>query len=269
MSTPAPLDDVAFLARSAHRVGVLKTLADCPLTRPELHRETGISQPTLGRILNPFQERNWIERHGQEYALTSWGQLLVANFSELVDTVETIQRLSEVVQQLPTERMDFDLREFGDATVTKPEAGDAFGHVRRLEELFFGADRAQLLSSTVATGSLEDYQDTYQEFLDSDKQAESIVSVDALSQVQADELSARMFRPAFETGRVKMFLYDGTIPFLLAVTDGTALLAPTDEHGIAVALIETENETIRKWIETILDEYQEQSAAVTLDDFPP
>ncbi|WP_435156495.1 helix-turn-helix transcriptional regulator [Haladaptatus sp. DFWS20] len=268
MSTPDPLDDVAFLARSPHRVGVLKILADGPMTRRDLHDDTGISQPTLGRILEPFRDRNWVERRGQEYALTPWGHLLAEDFGELLNTVESIQRLSDVVQQLPTDEMNFDIREFRDATITTPESGDAFGHLRRLEELFFGADRARLLSPTVAMGSLEDYQETYQEFLDSDKQAESIVSVDTLAQVQADEMSAQMFRPAFETGRVKMFLYDGTIPFLLAVTDGTALLAPTDEHDIPVALVETRNEAIRSWVETRIEEYREESTALTVEDLP-
>lgn len=268
MSSQTPLDDVEFLARSSHRVGVLRTLAAGARTRPNLHQETGIPQPTLGRILGDFEDRRWVERLGREYALTAFGALVAEEFETLLDTVETVQRLGDVVAQLPTDEMDFDVREFRDATITTPESGDAFGHLRRLEELFFGADRARLLSPTVAMGSLEDYQETYQAFLDSDKQAESVVSVDTLAQVQADEMSRQMFRPAFETGRVKMFLYDGTIPFLLAVTDGTALLAPTDEHDIPVALVETRNEAILSWVETTYEEYRAQSRQVTVDDLP-
>jgi predicted transcriptional regulator len=268
MSTPDPLEDVAFLARSAHRVAVLETLADGSMTRPELHEVTSIPQPTLGRILDPFQKRNWIERRGREYALTAWGELLVTDFRELIETVETIQQLSDVVQQLPTDEMGFDIREFADATVWIPERGDAFGHLRRLEELFFGADRARLLSPTVAMGAPDDYQELHQEFLDSDKRAESIVSVEALTQVQTDETYAEMFRPAFETGRVRMFVYNGPIPYLLAMTDDTTLLAPIDEHGIPVALVETENQTVRLWVKEKLDDYQERSTEVTLDDGP-
>lgn len=268
MSRPDPLEDVAFLARSAHRVAVLTTLADEPMTRPELHATTRISQPTLGRILEPFRERNWVEQQRREYALTAWGELLVTNFRDLMETVETIQQLSDVVEQLPTDEMTFDVREFADATVTKPERGDAFRHLRRLEGLFFGADHARLLSPTVATGAPEDYQEIHQEFLESDKRAESIVSVEALTQVQTDETYAQMFRPAFETGRVRMFVYDGPIPYLIAITDDTALLAPTDEHGIPVALVETEKGTVRSWVEKTLDEYQERATEVTFDDVP-
>ncbi|MFC6733928.1 winged helix-turn-helix domain-containing protein [Haladaptatus sp. DYSN1] len=266
MSPLDPREDVAFLARSAHRVAVLDTLANGPMTRSDLHEVTLIPQPTLGRILEPFQKRNWIERRGRKYALTVWGELLVTDFRDLIETVETIQQLSDVLQKLPTDEMAFDVREFADATVSMPEHGDAFGHLRRLEELFFGADRARLLSPTVAMGAPADYHELYQAFLDSDRRAESIVSVEALTQVQTDETYAKMFRPAFETGRVRMFVYDGAIPYVLAIVDGLTLLAPTDEHGIPVALVETDNQAVRSWVEEKLDDYQERATEVTLDD---
>ncbi|WP_458208108.1 helix-turn-helix transcriptional regulator [Haladaptatus sp. NG-SE-30] len=268
MSTPDPLDDVAFLARSPHRVGVLEILAEGRMTRRDLHDETGISQPTLGRILEPFRDRNWVERRGQEYALTAWGNLLADDFGDLLETVESIQRLSDVVQQLPIDEMDFDVREFRDATLTKPTAGDAFRHVRRLEELFFGADHARLLSPTVATGAPEDYEEMSQEFLDGDQYAESVVPGEVLAQVQADETYVEMFRPAFESGRMRMVVYDGPIPYLLAITDGITLLAPTDNHGIPIALVETETEVVRAWAESTYEEYREEGTELTLDDIP-
>jgi predicted transcriptional regulator len=120
--TSTPLDDVEFLARSSHRVEVLQTLATGPRPRPVLHDETGIPQPTLGRILGGFEDRNWVERRGQEYALTELGALIVAEFENLLDTVATVNRVGAVLVDLPTEELDFDVRAFADATVTTPEA---------------------------------------------------------------------------------------------------------------------------------------------------
>lgn len=77
---PDPMDEVEFLARSDHRVTVLRTLSDRPRTRADLHDATGIPQPTLGRILGDFTERNWAERDGHEYALTEPGMLVAAAF---------------------------------------------------------------------------------------------------------------------------------------------------------------------------------------------
>ena len=73
-------------------------------------------------------------------------------------------------------------------------------------------------------------------------------------------------REMLESGRARGYLYDGPIPLILAVADETAMIAPTDEKGIPTAVIVTENEAIRSWVESQLDEYRSQSIEVTADD---
>lgn len=267
MPTPTPLDVVAFLARSPHRVEVLETLSDGPMSRVDLHEATGISQPTLGRILAPFEERNWVEHDGQEYALTAWGRLLADDFGDLLETVESIQRLSDVVQQLPTDEMDFDIREFRDATVTRPTTGDVFRHVRRVEELLYNADHVRNVTPTIAPGKVEEYEHQVARFLDGNQRAEVIIPAEALNTAEVAAHLAATVRGPIESGRAAVYLYDGAISTLLAVADGTAMLVPVDEQDIPIALVETENPTIRSWIESRIDEYRAQSTELTVDDF--
>ena len=270
--TTTPLDDVEFLARSNHRVEVLRTLASGPRTRPDLNGETGVSQPTLGRVLGAFEDRNWVERRGQEYALTAFGELVRGAFEDLLDTVEVVQTLGGLSDMLPTDEMDFDLRELGDATVITPAAGDAFRHVTRIEELFYGAETLRLLSPTIAPGSTEDRRVRLAEFLESDRTTEGIVSTHALGQEPlfdpANEDLMGSIREALELDRTRFYVYDGSIPLMLMVADGTALLAPTDDRGLPAAVIETENGTVRAWVESKLDEYRARSMEVTADDLP-
>jgi predicted transcriptional regulator len=271
MPSPDPLEDVAFLARSAHRVGVLETLADGPLTRPELHEATGISQPTLGRILGSFEDRHWVERRRPEYALTPLGELLVEEFEELLDTVETVQQLGDVVQQLPTDEMDFDVRAFADATVWTPDPGDTLSHIRRMERVWFDADRRRLLGSTLGPASFDDRREQARRDFDRLEQmeVETIVSRAMLEQGMSDPEIRRMTQEHWDPEHVRAYLYDGPIPLILAIADEKAMLAPTDENGIPSAVIETENETIRSWVETEIDEYREQSVELTIEDIQP
>lgn len=266
--TPTPLDDVEFLARSGHRVEVLRTLADGARTRADLHDETGISQPTLGRILGDFEERHWVERRGREYALTAPGELVADAFEELLDTVETVQTVGDVLQQLPTELMDIDLRAFSGATVVPPDGGDAFRHIRRAEREFTAADHTLFLSDTVGTRMPERLAEEYAEFLNSDKVAESVISSSTLEQAVPDAESVRMLRQGIESGHVRSYVYDGPIPFVLAVADETVMLFPTDENGIPTALVETDDETVRAWAEDLFEQYRAQSTQVTADDLP-
>ncbi|WP_416838901.1 helix-turn-helix transcriptional regulator [Haloferax sp. DFSO52] len=265
MTNQTPLDDVEFLARSPHRVEVLQTLMSGPWSRPDLHDETGISQPTLGRVLGSLQERNWVEQTGRTYALTALGELVAEEFTDLLDTVETVQRLGKVISLLPTEQMDFDVRLFGDATVTTPTTGDAFRHVRRVEDLVYDADHLRLLSTTVAPGSPEDHLERIEKFLAGDQVVESVLTINTLDQSFADPEIADIFAEVMSFDRVRLYLYEGTIPQMVGVADGVAFLVPFDDQGIPAAVIETTNPTIRSWADKTIDEYIENSIALTAD----
>lgn len=268
MSTRTPLDDVEFLARSPHRVEVLKTLSTGPWTRPDLRDETGISQPTLGRVLGSLRDHNWVEQRGREYALTSLGELLVEEFGNLLDTVETIQLLGDVVQLLPTEEMDFDIRRLGSATITTPATGDVLRHVRLAEELFYEADDLRILADTIAPGSLEQQRERVVNFRAGDQRVESIITGDALDQAFADPELVEWTRDLIESGRAPVYRYDGTIPLTLAIADGTAVLFPSDEHGFPAALIETTDEQVCSWVSAQIDHYREAATQLAVEDLP-
>jgi predicted transcriptional regulator len=238
------------------------------MTRPTLHEETGISQPTLGRILEPFRDRNWVERRGQEYALTAWGELLVDEFDGLLDTVETIRHLGNVIQLLPVGEMDFDVRRFGSATITTPQTGDVLRHVRRAEERLSGADHVRIAADTIAPHSLEDQRDRVVNASGDDLLIESVITGDAIEQALADRQLVDFIRDLLESGQAPVYRYDGTIPMMFATADDIAILAPTDEQGMPGALIETEDEVIRAWVDEQFDAYKDRSTELKVDDLP-
>lgn len=269
MPNTTPLDDVEFLARSGHRVEVLRTLASGARPRPALHDETGIPQPTLGRILGGFEERNWVERRNSEYALTAFGELVAAAFDDLLDTVATVQRVGDVLVQLPPEELDVDLSEFADATVTTPEPGGVFAPVDRLTELFFAAAAARILVHSAPPGTQADHVNRGERFRESDRVVESINSPAALDQARASPETAALVREGIESGRAVIYEYPDDIPFVLAVTDDLTLLAPTDDQGVPTALVETANGTVRAWAEATLNVYRDRARRVTPEDVQP
>ncbi len=268
MPSSTPLDDVAVLARSPHRVAVLATLRTGPRSRPDLHDETDISQPTLGRVLGSLQDRHWVEREGREYGLTPGGALVAMEFANLLEAVETVQRLSDVIGLLPTKQLGFDLRLLGDATVVTPETGDAFRHVRRVEELVYGADDLRLLSTTMPPGTSEDHANQYEDFLESDRVVESVITADTLDRTLADPRTVEWLEEAVALDRARLYRYPGTIPIMAGVADGTAFLVPIDDQGLPVAVIETVDETVRTWVEETIDAFRAESTELTVDDVP-
>lgn len=268
MPSSDPLDDVAFLARSPHRVQVLQTLAEGSRSRPDIHEVTGIPQPTLGRVLDGFEDRNWVEQEGREYALTAMGDLVVEEFQDLLDTVETVQRLDDVVGLLPTEQMDFDVQRLGSATITTPETGDVLGHVRRGEELIAEAEHVRILTNTMMPAALEDLRDRVADADDGDLLVESVITGDAIERALSNPTLVDCIRDLLSSGRTPVYRYEGSIPMTLAVADETAILGPEDEQGIPGALIETDDEAVRAWVDEQFDAYREQSTELTVDDLP-
>jgi len=137
---PDALAAIEFLARSAHRVGVLETLADGPRDRRELRAATGASDPTIGRILGDFEDRGWSRRDGHDYVLTGVGAYVAEHFATLVDRMAVEGRFRDVWPWLPTELPGFSVDLVADAVLTVVAPGDPYAPATRCGSLFRAAD---------------------------------------------------------------------------------------------------------------------------------
>ena len=129
------IQTIEFLARSAHRVGVLDVLRDGPTTRGHLREATGASSPTVGRILADFQERQWVEREDAHYALTPLGDFVADRFLDLRTAMDSEAELRDVWRWLPHEMPGFSVDLFTDAVVSYPGPAYPYEPVERLGHL--------------------------------------------------------------------------------------------------------------------------------------
>lgn len=144
-----PREEIEFLARSAHRMGVLNTLAEAPCDRDELCRSTGASSPTVGRILSDFEDRRWIDRASATYELTPLGEFVAERFADLHRAMETEQEFRDVWEWLPREMEGFSLGLFADAVVSYPGAEYPYEPVERVNQLIEGTTTMRGFGSTV------------------------------------------------------------------------------------------------------------------------
>ncbi len=142
----AELEEIEFLALSPNRVEVLRLLAAEPRTRRELAAATDASQATIGRILQDFEERSWIERTNGEYVATPTGTLVADGFTDLLDIFEVESKLRDVVEYLPADALDFDLRHLADATITTPSQTRPNAPVQRVLDLLRDAEEVRVFS---------------------------------------------------------------------------------------------------------------------------
>lgn len=150
-----PLDDIKFLANSAHRIRVLTRLADTPADRHELQEETGISQRTLGRILVGFRDRGCVERRGRFCDITVPRRHIVEDFAAPESNLERYQKLQLLGEWLPLEEMGFDAEPVLDATITTATPTEPDAALRRAETVMSEARDLKFLGGAYVQSILD------------------------------------------------------------------------------------------------------------------
>lgn len=254
-----PLDDIAYLSRSNHRVDVLTELIDTGCTRRELRESVGVSQPTIGRILDGFQERGWIRQNGRHYTITSIGKIVGEAFNELMSTVDSVQALSELQSRLPLEEFGFDLRLLEDARITMPSPSDSSAHIRREEVLAEQAEEIRFFCNSAHLPTVRVYRDRV---VEDGQSLEAIIAGEALEVASNHPAMAEALRDLLEADQSSIYRYDGVVPVMVGLLDETAVIAPLDEFGMACALIESEHAGIREWVVETIDSYRAEAEEI-------
>lgn len=146
----SPIGDIAYLARSEHRVQTLIALTDRPRSRSELCELTGVSSSTIRRTLSEFEDRVWVQKEGYKYVATRLGETIADGMQELVDLVEAERKLRTVWEWLPDEMTGLPTETWSDITVTLPEPDAPYRPVHRFESLLQRTNEVRYLRPEVA-----------------------------------------------------------------------------------------------------------------------
>ncbi|WP_255193824.1 helix-turn-helix transcriptional regulator [Natronobeatus ordinarius] len=148
--TDEPIADVAYLARSDHRVPTLVAMTDRPRSRSELCELTGVSSSTIRRTLREFEARNWIRKDGYRYEATRLGEVIALGMEELIERVETERKLRDVWHWLPDAVTEFTIDTWSAMTVTVAEPDAPYRPVNRFESLLRTTTEFRFLRPEVA-----------------------------------------------------------------------------------------------------------------------
>ncbi|UPM44462.1 helix-turn-helix transcriptional regulator [Halocatena salina] len=248
----AVLEEVEFLARSEHRVEVLRLLAEESHTRGALLDATDASGATVSRILHDFEERSWIQRRNGTYVVTAAGRLVACGFTDLLDVLATERELRDVVEYLPVEELAFDLRQLADATVTLPTGTRPDAPVRRLLELERDADRIRAFSHAFNERSLSLVA---QRVHDDELVFEGVFSWDAIAALASDSKLREQLMTLLDADQATVRVRSGEVPLAVTIADETVHLLVRDANGVLQASIDTDDPAVQSWAINAFDEY--------------
>lgn len=259
MATPledieAPLEDVEFLARSANRVRALNALTAAPIERHDLEEITEISRPTLSRILDDFEDRGWVDQDRRYYEATKLGSFTAREFIGLLNRFKALQALTEVSRWFPDGGFGFDLGCLAGAEVVRPHKNDALAPTARIVRRLDAADRVCILSYTVFPAAMEA---CWRATINRSHRLEAVFDSGALATVSGDATMVDRSKEMFETGRARIFHYEGDLPYVLFVFNDEVIdLCLGSKDGAPRAVIETNDETVVAWAKAIFDFYR-------------
>ena len=256
-----PLDDVDHLARSPHRARVMGLFAGDDWTRRDLHEETGIPQPTLGRILGSFGERNWLSRDGDTYSLTVAGRLIAGQFEALLGAVETVQQLPASVDFDPLLDMGFDPEWLARVEVAPPDHADEwYGHLRAARASVGDVDDVREIAPGPMPGMAEVLLERLRE---GGLRIETVFSRDAFETFVADPANRSLLADVLETDGARVHLVEEDVRCYVARHGERAIFDVPATDGGPITRLATDDPTVRDWVDATVDDATARAEPVT------
>ncbi|MDX1747481.1 MAG: hypothetical protein R3324_16220, partial [Halobacteriales archaeon] len=222
---------------------------------------TEASKATIARLVNEFEDRNWVVRDGHEYELTDSGEFVAEEFLRLVDRMGTEITLRDVWQWFPTDLPGCTMSMFADATIELPEGYSPYHPLSRVVELVGSARAVRAFSKrSLKPGSYEMFlrnaiDGTEVEFLHPAAVVEDMLTV------TLEEL----IREAVDSGRYTVLEHDSLPTDAgVALIDDRLGLYCRDEKGVTQAGVDTDAPEAVAWGESLYEEVRSEARPVDL-----
>lgn len=250
------LEDVAYLARSEHRVTTLAALTVRPRSRSELWELTGVSSSTMRRTLREFEERHWVFKDGHEYETTQLGAYIAASMVELIEQFETERNLRKVWEWLPAEESGFAISMCTDAEVTIADAENPYRPVTRFKSLLDQTSEVRFAGFDIAL--LEPLKDDFVERIIDGMQTEIINPPRVIRYIRST--NPDLFSTALESGNLTVRVHDDLPSYGVCIFDDRVAISGYDREGVTVrVLVDTVRDDTREWAESIYQIFSRQT----------
>lgn len=255
----APLEEIEFLARSPNRVSVLDALTRGPVGRYELEETTGVTRATLGRILDDFDERGWIREEDRQYQTTQLGAYVSREMTSVLESFEPVPDLNEVAQWFPEDGFGLDLENLAGSEIVRSTKSSALAPTAHISKRIRTADRVRLITYSVLPGVMDE---CWRGAVEGGLELESVLEGGALEGFGVDSQMVDQARELVETGQSEVYVYYGDIQSTVFVVDDVVLLCLSGGEGAPLAVIETDDETVRSWAESTIDDLRDDGERI-------
>lgn len=263
--TNTPLDDVAFLALSENRLAILDVLTDEETyTRDELMNATKVSRPTLSRILDDLDHLAWITQHGQTCRITPLGAWVHDEFADLLETMDTAQKLRDVMRWFPTTDVDFDvIRCLNDAEMVFATESDPTAPIRRACEQLRIGTQLRFLTTQVSVWYFNSLREMV---IQNGMTIEGVVTPDVYDTLVDDTALSTLTRDLIDSEDAVFFVLDD-FSYVLQIVDDRVGIGLVDTEQNPQGFVLSDDEAVLTWAEQTFEAHREQATRLSSDEF--
>jgi len=249
-------DDMDFLTSSKNRFRVLKALTDGPWEPSELRKKLEVPRSTFRRILTELEDREWAENTQEGYKTTPLGSYVVDFFSDSIEKMEKVDKLSVFFEQVPFSEIDVDFKTLvgSDITVQEPYTPHA-----PMEHLLDSLEETQKVRG-FAPIITDAYADAYYEAIEENGTEINHILSERVAGIISRRYTDQM-KDIIDTGMEETRVYEGEFPVGLTMFDDRVLMYSLDETGVMNAILETDDEELYDWAEEYYTEYRKEAVA--------
>lgn len=260
-----PPEAIEFLVGSWNRFEVLEALGSSPRTRDELREMTGVSRPTLSRILSDLGDYGWILRHNDEFEATPMGRVIASEMSQLVDDIGTAGKLNGALNWLPTELLGFDLAALADAEVLTPGLTDQTGPMRQLSDFISTTSQIRSVASGV---TYEIVDGLCQAGVAGELRIRCVLDDQGLDGIRAHSDLAEAFSEMVERGDCEAYHYIGEGDLIdCNLLDDVVMFCGHSDDGRPAGILVADDATVRSWMAYYFESLCEESVSLQADSF--
>lgn len=235
--------EIAFLSRSSVRVHILAALSQCgPMDKRDLKSSLDGVRTTIQRNLNALEERGWIERTADGYAITSCGRLVAATFTELLDRMSLALELRPAIRWLNLDEVGLEFHHLEEADITVADSANPYAPMDELVNLLRRATSVKAILPTLNRQLLEVCKRQGQA---EGSTIDILVDSEAVERFRSDTAYADLFDDVVE--HCSVYECDETLPYYLGLTSASVQLGSVDENSIARVVIELGDDDIQAW----------------------
>lgn len=262
-----PFNELNFLTRSENRVTILKALIEESHRQRDLVDQTDISRVTVSRTLDAFHERGWIRKTDDGFTATPIGKIVAEDYAQLAETMDVACRLGPVVDLLPVERMDFDLRILANATISDPEDYDVLQTVDRWVTLIRESDRLDVFAYRSGRMVAEPI---YEEISAGSLDMDAVLAPSELERVRNDPPTREIKQKIHEAGaNYYVAAEDPDKPYSFGMFGDIAAIVGWDENSEPQVHLETRDEPVVEWVRAEFEALKADAEPLAVEDLAP